>query len=88
MSKEETPEEFLRLWTTDAHGSSVLVGLTPEETAEYVEYRDRVEKENASGVHGDRRGRDRWLELHDKHEKARFQVIAAEAELRENPTRN
>lgn len=70
--------------TTNSAGQELLVGLNEEETAFYMQYC----REFAVG----RRHREdskRYLELHDKREKARFAVLGAEIELRnENPPRH
>ncbi len=66
----------------DDEGREVLVGLTVEETSFYLNYGEQY-------VHGDVEPNDgeRYLELHDKHEKARFAVLGAEHVLRtEKPT--
>lgn len=68
--------------TTDANGEQVLVGLTAAETAEYFHH---VENRDA----GNEEATDRYLELHERYEAARFQVLAAENQLRvDKPTRN
>lgn len=73
----------MRSLTTDERGREVLVGLTVDETEFYVaSIRTRPSDEHASGD-----GR-RFLELRQKHERARLQVLAAESQLRiENPPR-
>ena len=56
----------MRAITTDAIGNEVLVGLTLEETAFYMDHaRQFVTGER------DHRNADRYLELHEKHEAAR-----------------
>lgn len=63
-------------------GTEVLVGLDPEETAFYMEYT----KKCIAGE-DNHQDTDRYIELHDKHEKARLTAIALEIELRkEDPT--
>jgi len=73
----------MRSLTTDEHGREVLVGLTVEETEFYVTYlRTRHSGKRTLS------DRDRYLELRQKHEKARLQVLLAENQLRiENPPR-
>lgn len=72
----------MRAITTDASGKEVLVGLTLEETAFYMDHT----RQRSAGKH-DHRNDDRYLELHDKHDGARLSVIGAEIFLRnENPT--
>jgi hypothetical protein len=62
-----SPEnDFFKRWDADAQGRRVLVGLSFEET---IEYHD-----------GGSDSKDRFLELHDKHEQARFARLNAEAE--------
>jgi hypothetical protein len=71
--------------STDEQGREVLVGLTMEETVFYV----TRTRNRGSGVRdSDPGNRARFLELGQKHERARLQVIGAEIELRrENPPR-
>lgn len=67
--------------STDSKGREILVGLTIEETIFYMEYAQK----RIQGHH-DSQNRDRYLELHDKHERARFAVLGAEHYIRtENP---
>jgi hypothetical protein len=71
----------MRSITTDTNGNEILVGLTLEETAFYM---GRA-RQFLTGDR-DRHNADRYLELHDKHEAARFGVLGAEIYLRnENP---
>lgn len=87
MSDDSDPD-FMRAWTTDAHGNRVLVGLSEQETGEYLAYqRDRAERRRG-GRAADSKARGRWLQLHEKHERARLAVIGAEVELRHKPTIN
>lgn len=73
----------MRSITTNSQGEEVLVGLTPQETKFYMEYAKRMD----GGHRPD--DRDRYLELHDKHEHARLSVLAAEIQLRnDNPQRH
>lgn len=75
----------MRAITTDGHGREVLVGLTLEETAWYVAY----SKARLTGEHREPEDGKEYLELYDKHERARLQVLGAEIEARnENPTRH
>ena len=82
--KDRTFLTELRAITKDAQGREVLVGLTEQETAFYMEYsRRRLKGE------GDPSGRDRYLELSEKHELARLSILGAEQQLRtENPSRH
>jgi hypothetical protein len=75
----------MRGLAVDEEGRWVLVGLTVEETWFYVTH----VRKRASG---DRdcipANRARFLDLHQKHEIARLQVIEAEVYVRrENPPR-
>ena len=71
----------MRAITKDSQGREVLVGLTIEETVFYMEYvRNRMQG------HNDSQNGARYLELHEKHERARFAVLGAEHYVRtENP---
>ena len=67
----------MRALSTDLQGREVLVGLSFEETVFYVAYgRDRVK-----GISRPDDG-EKYIELHDKHERARLSVLGAENELR------
>ncbi len=74
--------DFFRAWTKDAAGNDVLVGLNFEETREYEAHvnsrfgndsrpRDEVETD-----------RDRYLELHGRHEAARHARLTSEFRAR------
>jgi hypothetical protein len=64
------------------NGNEVLVGLTAEETAFYLNYAQQRIVGNDDPIDG-----ERYLKLHHKHEKERFSVIGAEHVLRtENPS--
>ena len=76
----------MRSIATDSAGREVLVGLTFEETEWYFSYTARrsSDQPRPAGHADDRR---RYLALHQKHEKARFQVLGAEIQKRtDNPT--
>ena len=61
----------------DNEGNEVLVGLTVEETSFYLNYvQQRLLGDDDPTVG------ERYLKLHDKHEKARFSVLGAEHILR------
>lgn len=71
--------EFTRRWTTDGHGNRVLHGLTVEETKfheAYLRSRTTEERRRRSGEELKVR-RLRFLELHEKHERARRQAADA-----------
>lgn len=81
----------MRLLTTDLEGRDVFVGLSVEESEEYFAFTrpggtdlrpgEDWEQQHARG--------ERYLELHDKMEKAKFELIAAEHVLRTmRPTKN
>lgn len=70
--------------TTDAQGREILVGLTLDETAEFIE----DARNFLAGKRGSPRQEERYLELHEKHHLALVRVIAAENQLRiDKPTR-
>jgi len=59
-----------RALTRDEQGRDVLAGLNVEETELYL-------RELESGAS------DHWLELDDRHQRARMQMISAEIEARQ-----
>ena len=59
-----------RALTRDEQGLDVLAGLNVEETELYL-------RELESGAS------DHWLELDDRHQRARMQMISAEIEARQ-----
>lgn len=73
-----------RALSVNPAGEEVLVGLTVDETAFVLDHMRRFlmsEREH------DRERKKRFLDLHNKHEAARFAVLAAEIEKRnDNPT--
>ncbi|RYG97873.1 MAG: hypothetical protein EON58_08670 [Alphaproteobacteria bacterium] len=74
----------MRMLTTDSSGQEILVGLTSEETNFYVNF-SRLSRSGDE----DPDDTERYLELNEKHERARFEVIGAEAQLRvEDPSRH
>jgi hypothetical protein len=79
----ERPAEYageMGLFTADELGGRVLRGLTVEETGWYLAHIE------PSSIHSDA-DRARFLVLHDRHERARMAALAAETDLRGNPTR-
>jgi hypothetical protein len=68
---------MMRALAQDEQGREVLVGLTIEETEELMGHYRRFPKERVPD-----REKQRFRELHDKHEKARLEVIGSEAYLR------
>jgi hypothetical protein len=71
----------MRAMSTDASGNEILVGLTLEETAFYMNYT----RKRLTGEHDHQHG-ERYLELHDKHEQARLEVLGTEIHLRTEKT--
>ncbi|RPH50974.1 MAG: hypothetical protein EHM85_08395 [Desulfobacteraceae bacterium] len=67
----------MRAIDEDNEGNEVLVGLTVEETSFYLNYLQQRLLGDADPTDG-----ERYLKLHDKHEKARFSVLGAELILR------
>lgn len=67
----------MRAIAEDNDGNEVLVGLTVEETSLYLNY----VKQRVFGD-ADPNDGERYIQLHDKHEKARFSVLGAEHILR------
>ncbi|MFA7281786.1 MAG: hypothetical protein WC100_17010 [Sterolibacterium sp.] len=71
--------------TTDAQGREILVGLTLEETAEFIE----DARNFLAGKRGSPRQEERYLELHEKHHRALIGVVVGENQLRiDKPTRH
>jgi hypothetical protein len=68
----------MRSLGVDSNGNQVLVGLTLEESLFYLAY-----SRGEAGVksHEDK---SRYLELHEKHETTRLQIVFAEVELRDD----
>ncbi|EHK53359.1 hypothetical protein MAXJ12_30672 [Mesorhizobium alhagi CCNWXJ12-2] len=90
-SGEEEALTLDRALTTDSKGRLTLVGLTVEESIWYIEHKRQwlAERVNDTLRRKSREGRKRYLELYERHEFARLQVIGAEHEVRaENPTKN
>ena len=65
-------------------GREVLVGLTEEETAVYMDYMRRygLNKRLWTRARPDKAERGAFLELHDKHETARPKAIGRKAPAR------
>ena len=74
---ERAAHSSTRALSTDASGREVLAGLDYEETTWYVQYL----RTHGNGQHA-AESTSRFLELHDRHEIARMQVIVAEVESR------
>lgn len=76
----------MRAISTDENGREVLVGLTLEETAWYMQHSRRF---LTADRHHAPESKQKYLQLHDKHERARFGVLGAEHQLRtDNPSRH
>ena len=76
----------MRAITTDVDGREVLVGLSAEETEWYFAYGARRSAGEPRGANHSA-DRERYLALHDKHQRARFEVLGAEMQKRsDNPT--
>lgn len=73
--------EFNRSLTTDAAGQYVLVGLTAEETAWYIGFTQGFAKRWPGLTPAERAASgERYLALHGRMERARLQIIFAEAD--------
>jgi hypothetical protein len=79
-----SPEnDFFRMWDKDSEGRNVRVGLTHDETDEFeaILARKMADQEQQ----GDGR---RYLELSEKHERARFERIEREMRAREEASQD
>jgi hypothetical protein len=80
--------EFMRMLSRDVQGREVLVGLNSDETEWYFAHLedelgpDRARRRKTAAQRT--ADRDRYLELHDRHEVARIQIVLAEIEQRYN----
>jgi hypothetical protein len=80
-----------RALTTDSKGRLTLVGLTVEDSIWYIEHKRQwlAERMDDTLRRQSRDGRKRYLELYERHEFARLEVLGAEHEVRtEDPTKN
>jgi hypothetical protein len=74
----------MRAITTNAQGREVLVGLTLDETVFYMDFARRFLTDRDRNPENG----DKYLELHEKHECARFEVLGTEIYVRNgNPPR-
>jgi hypothetical protein len=82
--------EEMRMLAMDSEGREVLVGLDHAETEWYLAYSDaRSGGPHATkAVHDQTIDRQRYLELHDRHELLRRQFIMAEIEARDRLLKN
>lgn len=80
--------KYTRALSKDGQGRATLVGLTYEQTDEYLLLLD-PERAQTLRIEDRDRERDRYLELHEVHEQARLAVIEAEVALRTtSPTKH
>ncbi|MGE0651698.1 MAG: hypothetical protein AB7P12_08105 [Alphaproteobacteria bacterium] len=84
-------DDFFREWGRAQNGHRVRVGLTREENDEFeaIGRRDMISRTDQTAfpwasVEEMSREKDRWLELHDKHEAARFRRMAEELKARDS----
>jgi hypothetical protein len=80
-----------RALTADSKGRMTLVGLTVEESIWYIEHKRQwlAERIDDTLRRKSREGRKRYLELYERHEFVRLQVIGAEHEVpTEKPTKS
>lgn len=71
---------LMRALSTDARGRMTLVGLTVEESIQYVEYVRRRAARAKGWREYQKANRPKYLELEQKHQQARCQVLNAENE--------
>ena len=78
-----------RAIVTNAAGREVLVGLTEEETAVYMDYVRRygLNKRLWTRARPDKAERETLLELHNKHETARLATFGPRARSRRKSTK-
>ncbi|WP_062018429.1 hypothetical protein [Aureimonas sp. AU4] len=82
MNLSEAEQAFLRgmrAITLDAEGREIFVGLTAEESEEYLDLSRRNEHGEAMSAN------PRYLELHGRHEAERERIVAGEAPLDRAP---
>lgn len=83
--------ESMRMLTRDDQGREVLVGLTLDETEWYFAYVESNRAGSAMSANPfpkEDANRDRYIELHDRHELARLRIVLAEVDARRDPIRN
>jgi len=83
-------ENFFRAWEKDAQGRWVYVGLDHDETQELLRLQGAALMGDDLVIvqPGGQRGpddTDRYLELHDRHEMARLNIVGAEISGRGQP---
>ncbi len=78
-------DDFMRAWSTDDRGARVMIGLSADETEEFIKLNARDLANRMSehclpwaSVEEMHQENDRLLQLHDKHNLARIARIAAE----------
>ncbi|MBB3951930.1 hypothetical protein [Aureimonas jatrophae] len=82
MDLNEAEQAFLRgmrAITLDEQGREIFVGLTPDESVEYL----GLSRRNEQGE--DMSANPRYLELHQRHEAERERIVAGEAPLDRAP---
>lgn len=80
--------EDMRMLDYDRDGREKLVGLTFEESEWYLTYLDDRFSVDRDEVDRPSEDRERYLQLHSRHERHRLAIIVAEAEARHDPIRN
>ena len=70
----------MRILSTDFEGNEIMVGLTRDETLRMLEHNRRF---LANDRDRNEKSRGDYLALHERHEKARLQVLFAENEARQ-----
>jgi hypothetical protein len=79
----------MRALATDLQGREVLIGLTFEETEFYLAHSREMMSSDELGPNHHHEDGERYLALHEKQERARFEVLAAENQKRvDKPTVN
>lgn len=72
----------MRMLSTDNAGNEIFVGLTVDESQEYYRFTRLHHRDN-----GDSAATERYLALNGKLEAARFAVLNAEIDARDNKLR-
>lgn len=70
--------------TTDSAGREVLVGLTRDESIEYLRHQQTRQSLRDEGRRPEPEERDRFSALRDRHEQARLQVCGVMADKENN----
>lgn len=81
---ERYSNEWRLALAVDDAGHETLIGLTVDESIFYIDRKRKFLSGNR-----DEAGRKLWLELNEKHERARLQIVGAVAEKENtNPSMN